>query len=49
VASDEKNASPNFVYILFEAAALTLTFVKDNRQAFTAVEEQLTPALNNII
>jgi len=49
VAKDEKNASPNFVYILFEASALTLTFVKDNRDAFIAVEDQLTPALNYII
>lgn len=39
VAKDEGNASPNYVYILFEAAALTLTFVKDNRDAFVAVED----------
>jgi len=49
VAKDEGNSSPNYVYILFEAAALTLTFVKDNREAFVAVEDQLTPALNQII
>jgi hypothetical protein len=49
VAKDEGNASPNYVYILFEAAALTLTFVKDNREAFVAVEDQLTPSLNFII
>ncbi len=49
MAKDEKTSSPNFVYILFEASALTLTFVKDNREAFAAVEEQLTPALNYII
>lgn len=34
VAQDEKSSSPNFVYILFEACALTLTYVKDNREAF---------------
>lgn len=39
VTKDEKNASPNFVYILFEASALTLTYVKDSREAFTAVED----------
>jgi len=49
VARDEGNSSPNYVYILFEAAALTLTFVKENRDAFVAVEDQLTPALNQII
>ena len=49
VTKDEKNASPNFVYILFEASALTLTYVKENREAFTQVEDQLSPALNNII
>ncbi len=30
VAKDETNASPNYVYILFEATALTLTYVKDD-------------------
>ena len=49
VAKDEQSTSPNYAYILFEAAALTLTFVKSNQAAFTAVEDQLTPALNTII
>lgn len=49
VAADEKNASPNFTYILFEACALTLTYIKENREAFVAFENQITPALNNII
>lgn len=39
VCKDEKNASPNFIYILFEASALTLTYVKDDRTAFSAVED----------
>jgi hypothetical protein len=39
VTKDEKGASPNFVYILFEASALTLTYVKSDQAAFTAVEE----------
>jgi len=49
VAKDEQSTSPNYAYILFEAAALTLTFVKSNQAAFSAVEDQLTPALNMII
>lgn len=49
VSKDEKNASPNFIYILFEASALTLTYVKEDRTAFQAVEDHLTPALNFII
>jgi hypothetical protein len=49
VANDEKSSSPNFIYILFEACALTLTYIKDHREAFVAFEEQLTPALNNVI
>ena len=39
VAKDEKSSSPNYIYILFEASALTLTYVKDNKDAFTAVED----------
>lgn len=49
VSADEKNASPNFTYILFEACALTLTFIKENRESFVAFEDQITPALNSII
>lgn len=49
VAKDEAGSSPNYTYILFEASALTLTFVKDQRDAFKAVEDYLTPALNLII
>lgn len=48
-AVKDSSASPNYAYILFEASALTLTFSKDNADAFNAVEEQLTPALNSII
>lgn len=48
-AKDEVSSSPNYTYILFESAALTLTFVKNDAQAFAAVEEQLTPVLNYII
>ena len=49
MAKDEQTASPNYVYILFEAAALTLTYVKDDRAAFALVEDQLTTSLNFII
>lgn len=34
VCKDEKNASPNFIYILFEVTAQTLKYVKDNSGAF---------------
>lgn len=37
-AKDEANASPNYTYILFEAAALTLKYVKNDLQAFNSVE-----------
>ena len=49
VTKNEATASPNYTYILFEVAALTLTFVKGFNDAFQAVENQLTPALNSII
>jgi hypothetical protein len=39
VAKDEATASPNYTYILFEAAALTLTFVKGFPDVFQAVED----------
>lgn len=41
--------SPNYIYILFEASALTLTYVKQHAEAFAAVENQITPVLNSII
>ena len=49
VAKNEATVPPNCTCILFEAAALTLTFVKDFHDAFQAVEDQLTPALDFII
>ena len=49
VAQNESGVSPNYIYILFEASALTLTFIKENRDAFKSVEDQLTPPLNYII
>lgn len=48
-AKDEANSSPNYTYILFEAAALTLKYVKHDLAAFNQVEDQITPALNLII
>jgi hypothetical protein len=33
-AKDEADASPNYTYILFESAALALTFVKNDPAAF---------------
>ena len=45
----ESDTSPNYAYILFEASALTLTYVKSDAQAFAAVEDKLAPALNDII
>jgi len=38
-AKDEANSSPNYTYILFEAAALTLKYVKHDLAAFNQVEE----------
>jgi hypothetical protein len=39
-AKDEAgDASPNYTYILFESAALTLTFVKNSPAAFEQVEQ----------
>jgi hypothetical protein len=34
VVKDQSSPSPNYVYILFEAAALTLTYVKQDPTAF---------------
>jgi hypothetical protein len=34
---------------LFEASALTLTYVKREQKAFSSVENQLTPVLNTIM
>lgn len=49
IAGETSTASPNYLYILFEAAALTLNFVKTDAAAFQQVEDQLTPVLNKII
>ena len=38
---DQTTASPNYTYILFEASALTLTYVKLDQSAFSNVEAQL--------
>jgi len=48
VIKDQTTASPNYTYILFEASALTLTYVKLDQAAFSNVEAQLTPVLNQI-
>ena len=41
--------SPNYSYILFEIAALSLTYTKHAPEAFATIENQLTPTLNGII
>lgn len=46
---DGASASPNYVYILFETTALTLTYVKHSKEAFATVEQHITPALNLIL
>lgn len=46
---DDGSASPNYAYILFEASALTLSYTRDNAEAFAAVEEELTGAISTII
>ena len=38
VIKDQTTASPNYTYILFEASALTLTYVKLDQAAFANVE-----------
>ena len=48
-AVKNETSSPNYSYILFEAAALTLTYCKQDQNAFACVENHLTPALNLII
>lgn len=37
-AKDEANSSPNYTYILFESAALTLKYVQQDMNAFNEVE-----------
>ena len=41
--------SPNYIYILFESAALSLTFTKGDQNAFAQIENQLTQPLNKIL
>jgi hypothetical protein len=38
-AKDQADASPNYTYILFESAALTLCYVKNDAAAFQSVED----------
>jgi len=45
----DTSVSPNYSYILFETAALSLTFTKQSPEAFAQIESQLTPNLNGII
>jgi hypothetical protein len=47
-AKDEAQSSPNYLYILFETASLTLKFVKDD-PVFDKVEESLSLGLNFVI
>jgi len=48
-AKDEAQSSPNYLYILFETAALTLKYVKDDYNVFSKVEESLSVGLNFVI
>ena len=48
-ALDESQSSPNYLYILFETAALTLKYLKDDQSVFDKVEEYLSMALNYVI
>lgn len=47
-ARDEAQSSPNYIYILFETAALTLRNLKGHPEAFHVVEEILKLPLNYI-
>lgn len=49
VSKEESQASPNYTYFLFEATALTLSHLRASPENFSMVEQQITPALNNII
>jgi hypothetical protein len=48
-ARDEAQSSPNYIYILFEVAALTLRHTRTQPEVFAHVEACLTPALNYIM
>ena len=48
-AKDEKSASPNYLYILFETTALTLRYTKQNKASTAELELELTKGINNII
>ena len=48
-AKDEAQSSPNYIYILFETAALTLRHLKGHPEAFRMVEGCLAPPLNYIM
>jgi len=48
-AISDTSTSPNYAYILFEASALTLSFSKSDQKAFSEIEENLTPAISQII
>lgn len=45
----DAQVSPNYTYILFEIAALSLSYTKHAPEAFAEIEEKLTPTLNGII
>ena len=48
-ARDEKQSSPNYIYILFETTALTMRHLKGTPEYFQVVEDMLIPPLNLII
>jgi len=48
-ARDEAQSSPNYIYILFETAALTLRHLKGHPEVFAHVENILQSPLNFII
>lgn len=48
-AKDEAQSSPNYIYILFETAALTLRHLKGHPEAFSMVENYLIGPINYIM
>lgn len=48
IAKDEKDLSPNYVYLLFETTALSLKFL-NGKEEMKAMKSDLMPSLNFII
>ena len=48
-ATDENDQSPNYIYLLFETAALSLKYSGTNEQSMTQMRNALLPVLIEII